>query len=723
MEDFDDVNQINLIKVSAKKKKPSLNKNGIEQAASILQNMLIDSEFVKFTKNTNLDINNGKNFNMEISEKELSRKLDNKEKIDLKDLKKLKKIYYGPEDQDLEDFLKEDNKNHKLKFSVNDIIYGIVLFRREELMKQVENINNDDLIKKEIMENVEEINSYIEVTNDNQKNTDNSNMDIEPKINNIVQEEEIHTLCDKVRSKSKALRKEFNNVKAKEKALFEFIEEKDKILSKKKEKNLKDLRTFSDNNPNRIIEKDNNNNKDERKKVFTKEELFNKINNIKKNKAEEEKNFFKNSTETKFMLANEIANSVANLAKNDYTNKGYWVNTIRNIENNNELKNKIPINEQNMKSMFGKICQDMKGYSDITGPLKELLNITYENANAKDYAGTDLYKINMLNVIVAMANRISELTNVINNLWQYQLNDYKIEKEVFKLGKKGRELNKNALISKEKNCAMMRKIENYIPNKDWAKLPLAKRIRCRFKFSDYNQLPNALIWKKFTIDEKFDFMKDLINYRLLRSEQLLKEFKEKDPLDVIGKINAFLYYNGKDSKGYKCFIENEVWEKVNKLFLENNNSYEFHQKRIEKLTTILKDMSDQNGVIGIYYFKGKKIKCNGKSFEDTIIGSVKNKNFYFNKPISYSSYVKNKRYYGYNNKNKDNNNASTTINNKLNKFKKNKYKKNNNRKIRKTNKKKYEELVKKLETGSKENILKEIKENEKMEKSYQIPNF
>ena len=186
MEDFEDVNQINLIKVSAKKKKPSLDKNGIEQAASILQNMLIDSEFVKFTKNTNLDINNGKNFNMEISEKELAKKLDNKDKLSLKELKKLKKIYYGPEDQDLEDFLKEDNQNHKLKFSVNDIIYGIVLFRREELMKQVENINNDDLIKKEILENAEEINSYIEVTNDNQNNINNSNMDIEPKINNIV---------------------------------------------------------------------------------------------------------------------------------------------------------------------------------------------------------------------------------------------------------------------------------------------------------------------------------------------------------------------------------------------------------------------------------------------------------------------------------------------------------------------------------------------------------
>jgi hypothetical protein len=655
---------------------------------------------------------------MEISEKELSRKLDNKDKLSLKELNKLKKIYYGPEDQDLEDFLKEDNINHKLKFSVNDIIYGIVLFRREELMKQVEEINNDDLIKKEILDNAEEINTYIDVVNDNQNKMNNSNMDIEPKINNIVQEEEIHTLFDKIKSNSKVLRKEFKAIKNKEKALFEFIEEKDKILTKKKEKTLKELKNYDKENPNKIIENDNSNDKDERKKVFTKEELSNKINNIKKNKAETEKNFFKNTTETKFMLASEIANTVANLAKNDYTNKGYWVNTIRNIENNQELKNQIPINEQNMKSMFGKICQDMKEYTDITGPLKELLNTTYENANNKNYAGTDIYKINMLNVIVAMANRISDLTNVINNLWQYQLNDYKIEKEVFKLGKKGMELNKNALISKEKNCMMMKKIENYIPNKDWMKLPLAERIRCRFKFSDYNQLPNALIWKKFTCDEKFNFMKDLINYRLLRSEQLLKEFTEKDPLDVSGKINAFLYYNGKDAKGYKCFIEDEVWEKVNKLFTENNNSYDFHQKRIEKLTTILKEMSDKNGVIGIYYYKGKKIKCNGRSFEDIIVGSGKNNTLKFNKPFNYNSYNKNKYKYGYSYRTTNN----KIGNNKVNKNNK-KYKKNNNIRLRETYKKKYEELVKKLETGNKDIILKEIKEKENREKNYQVPNF
>jgi hypothetical protein len=361
----------------------------------------------------------------------------------------------------------------------------------------------------------------------------------------------------------------------------------------------------------------------------------------------------------------------------------------------------------------------MKGYSDITGPLKELLDSTYEKANDKSYEGTDIDKINMLNVIVAMANRINDLTNVINNLWQYQLNDYKIEKEVFKLGKKGMELNKNALISKEKNCVLMKNIDNYIPNKDWLKLPLAERIRCRFKFSDYNQLPNALIWKKFTCEEKFNFMKDLINYRLLRSEQLLKEYEQKEPLDVIGKINAFLYYNGKDAKGYKCFTENEVWEKINKLLIENNHSYEFHQKRIEKLTAILKDMSDKHGVIGIYYYKGKKIKCNGKSFEDTIIGKGKKKFPNYNKPINYSNYIKNKYKYAYTNKN----NSINKINN--NKIYKNKkiYKKNNNKKLSESYKKKYEELVKKLETDNKETILKEIKEKEKIEKSYQIPNF
>lgn len=49
--------------------------------------------------------------------------------------------------------------------------------------------------------------------------------------------------------------------------------------------------------------------------------------------------------------------------------------------------------------------------------------------------------MNLLNAIVAMYNKINELTNIINNIWQYELNEYKTDKQIAILGNKGANLN------------------------------------------------------------------------------------------------------------------------------------------------------------------------------------------------------------------------------------------------------------------------------------------
>lgn len=114
------------------KTKEFQDKDKIEQAASIVQNLLTNLEFVKFAKNTNLDKKKtGKEYDMEFIDKELLRKLDNKEDLSIKELNKLKKVYYQNEDYDIEKKLKEDKDMKKEGFSVNDIVHGIIMMRRE----------------------------------------------------------------------------------------------------------------------------------------------------------------------------------------------------------------------------------------------------------------------------------------------------------------------------------------------------------------------------------------------------------------------------------------------------------------------------------------------------------------------------------------------------------------------------------------------------------------
>lgn len=49
---------------------------------------------------------------------------------------------------------------------------------------------------------------------------------------------------------------------------------------------------------------------------------------------------------------------------------------------------------------------------------------------------------------------------------------------------------------------------------------------------------------------------------------------DNEILKVIPKINAFLYYNCKDSKGFGCAIEDNVLKTISKDINENKKIYE-----------------------------------------------------------------------------------------------------------------------------------------------------
>jgi hypothetical protein len=206
--------------------------------------------------------------------------------------------------------------------------------------------------------------------------------------------------------------------------------------------------------------------------------------------------------------------------------------------------------------------------------------------------------------------------------------------------------------------------------------------------------------------------------------ELLKEYEENTEkgewMRTVAKINAFLYYNCKDSKGFNCAIEGEIWKDLNEWFDQNKKDYDEHKERIKKLEEILKKHSDENNVIGIYFVKGKKVKCNGKSFEDTIISKAKYKgnNKKYNSSIN-SSNNKYKRKY-----NKDGNKNNKRQYNKKN-YRSNKYyKKNNSNKDRDNYKKKYDELLNKIKNKQDSSSILSDLEKEKREKEQKTkPDF
>ena len=224
--------------------------------------------------------------------------------------------------------------------------------------------------------------------------------------------------------------------------------------------------------------------------------------------------------------------------------------------------------------------------------------------------------------------------------------------------------------------------------------------------------------------------------------ELLDEYNEKqtsdDVMRTIAKINSFLYYNCKDSKGFDCAIEGDIWKDVNEAFSHNQLNYKEHKDRIELLTNILKTNSDNNKVIGIYYVKGKKVKCNGKSFEDTIIAknryrssknnnnSSNNNNNSSNNNNNRSSNNKNQSNNGRNyrrNNNYNNKSSYNNRNNRNNRKKNNYYRRNNNLKDRENYKKKYDELLSKLKNQDSKSILSDLEKQQKEKEQQAKPNF
>ena len=279
-------------------------------------------------------------------------------------------------------------------------------------------------------------------------------------------------------------------------------------------------------------------------------------------------------------------------------------------------------------------------------------------------------------------------------------------------------MNKSAILFTEKKN--ITNSNNFIPQEQWEQLPLEKRILKRFKFSDYNQLPNAKTWNSFNKDEKCEFINSSIKFRINRSRELLREYEENKEkgewMRTVAKINAFLYYNCKDSKGFNCMIEGEIWKDLNEWFNQNKKDYDEHKERIKNLEEILKKHSDDNNVIGIYFVKGKKIKCNGKSYQDTIIAKTKYKSN--NKKYNSSGNGYKKKY------NKDNTNRNKKqYNNKSHRNNKY-YRKNNNNKDRDNYKKKYDELLNKIKQNKDSNSILSDLEKEKKEREQKTkPDF
>ena len=612
----------------------------VDNASGNIQCMLASSKFVRFTKETNLDVKNKPKkdqkkdkFKITINLEALTKKLDNKEDLPLRELNELKKIYYQPEDYELEELMRESNKTAKYsKMSVRDIIYGIVLNRRDQLMKAVKGKENVNQIVKNVFENKEEIETLLaEEYCEENKEKDKKKVEIN------LEEKGITEVIESMQTVTEQVEKEFMQIYKKEAKLIDEIgnsmKEREREKEMKSKVKVKDNRSKSNatltsnsftginkaqqsyvlNSTTSLKMNAGQDNEENANRIFSKEDITRKISNKKREKISLDKNKVSGFAVNRMNLANIISNKIATIGKNNHNSIDYWSNGIKKaLQSKENTKN-------SMKQMYEVIKNDLSVYNDINGPLAELIEELQKNADGEGFNNVDIKVLNLVNVVVAIANKCNNIVDTMNTMWQYLINEYNSEKTAAIMGKKGDILKKKAMLKQEKMVNLSSQ-NQFISAEVWKEKSLFEKVMLRFKFTDFNQMPKATIWKKFKDNEKLEFLNMLYKYRFTRGKLLLQQYDYRNPQDLIGKINSFLYYNDKDKKGFTCYTKEEILEQIK---ANNSKTWNEHSDNIKRLTDILNKISENNGVIGIYYVRGQRIKCKGKSFKDIIINKKK----------------------------------------------------------------------------------------------------
>lgn len=240
------------------------------------------------------------------------------------------------------------------------------------------------------------------------------------------------------------------------------------------------------------------------------------------NKVDKDQNIFRMNLDKEEQLTNSIGENIVKLRHNN--------EPVVNGKNFEEVYSKIQLNYDyklpDSGFQFKNFMENIKSNNDRT-PDKVLMEI--------------------IPVIAALVKENMYLKDVVNNF--FVLEKTKKANEVIAAKKdKGSEKFKNKEIITNDKMQQLKNQRKYIEPSEWRKKPLYEKIVERFHFNDFRQNPYLTVWNKFSSEEKCSFIKMKLNWRMERSNELLKLDLEKD-LGNIRMLNNFSYYEWRDPDG------------------------------------------------------------------------------------------------------------------------------------------------------------------------------
>ena len=643
----------------------------IDKAQEHIQAMMINSNFVKLTKASKIN-NKEVNRNINIDVKRLCQKLDD-DKISLKELNLLKKVFYLTEDKDSEIQLYDAKVDSK-----TEIVKSLINIRRFNLSQNLQNKEIEKKVIEGVQNNLEEINENLSDGIGNQKG------DVE-----VFQNDDVNIVVTEVKTslwkEHKTFEKSFEPSKTNQLTLKikNFISASDRKMRQLKRDagiplilnecmNIDEDSNQTNNQNNNVSNVSTN--------VYTKKQISNvfkqnALNKISQNRAQMG-NFLMNR--------NKFSSSINDLMSKLNNANFKCESVIEALAKNNKVK---------PGDAWKAIQENLNNFNDMITPLMGLIKTHIDNAPNTDNVDLNC-GINMaiVNCMAAIINKVGLLCNAITNLWQYTLNERQKEDFSIKIGNKSKKYEADALF-KINRLAGYSNEGKFIQTNEWNKLSPFEKISSRFIFSDINQFPSFKTWKEFNEDQKITFLvKRITEFRFNRSKELcgyydkLDQKNDADKIRLADMINKFIYYGKRDRNGNLILVSKELRKKVVEKIKDNIKDYNSY---CNKLITILNEFSRANAVISIVKCRGKFYRCYGKDFSFLIdeknflkktfkpkgrtyykFRTGKHERQYYTKPIKYSqkksnNYKKKLNYKYYNDFKKSNKSNSLNVNNNL----------------------------------------------------------
>lgn len=360
----------------------------------------------------------------------------------------------------------------------------------------------------------------------------------------------------------------------------------------------------------------------------------NPVPNLKEEEGKIENNEIKNDDENEFKerkkkLADIFKKKRQDKFKNIYNiideTKGLMERTNENIKkmmNGDKILHNKKFGDDNKKASW----QDLVNSSLFN--IQELLGYyLQEGVNGcgnKDFNDAKSLFVLIGATFMACYQRIKNLEEITKEMMQVINALNKEKSEMAKFGP-------NSMMKiNQKINSINKKGRKYVNTSDWDKLTEFERFEKTFQFSDFVQNVPRGWYKKFSTEQKLEFIKKRQVWRKNRLITLAEQY-QSDNDKYIKYIDTFLFYWDKDK--YGLTIDTTSLEKENNIVLDNKE-----QEIFNGLQNELNDASRKGLVFNKVLVQGKYIYGNGLSTKDKLAKLQKknNNNGYNNNNLWYN---------------------------------------------------------------------------------------